>query len=398
MPLFRYWSLLHRYLHPQRAKVCGLAVLLFGGIGLQLVAPQILRYVIDAAREGAPAPRLALAASLFLGVALAAYLLAVAATAVGEDVGWAATNALRGDLVAHCLRMDLSFHHVHAPGELIERVDGDVQALAALFSRLALRVLGNVLLLGGVLVALWLIDDRVGAALTLLAGLALLLLVRLRNVGVAAWRAARESAAALVGFFEERVGGTIDLRASGATAHVLRQLARAQQERFAAEMLGWRRAALPGSALGALFALSTALALGLGGGLALHGDITAGTLAAVYAYVGLLFAPLWRISEELEALQEAGACVSRVDTLARTRSALSEGKGGLPAGPLDVACEGVTFGYDPAIPVVRDLSFHLPAGRTLGLLGRTGSGKTTLTRLLLRLYDPQAGVIRPIAR
>jgi ATP-binding cassette subfamily B protein len=61
---------------------------------------------------------------------------------------------------------------------------------------------------------------------------------------------------------------------------------------------------------------------------------------------------------------------------------------------LDVACEGVSFGYDPTAPVLHDLSFRLAAGRTLGLLGRTGSGKTTLTRLLLRLYDPQAGAVR----
>jgi ATP-binding cassette, subfamily B, bacterial len=95
----------------------------------------------------------------------------------------------------------------------------------------------------------------------------------------------------------------------------------------------------------------------------------------------------------VEALQQAGSCVLRVDALARTRTALPEGTAGLPAGALDVVCEGVWFGYDPATPVVRDLSFHLAGERTLGLLGRTGSGKTTLTRLLLRLYDPQAGAI-----
>ena len=125
----------------------------------------------------------------------------------------------------------------------------------------------------------------------------------------------------------------------------------------------------------------------------LRGDLTAGTLAAVYAYTMILFAPLWRISEEAEALQEAGSCVLRVDALARTRSSLPEGTAGLPAGALDVVCEGVWFGYDPATPVLHDLFFRLAAGRTLGLLGRTGSGKTTLTRLLLRLYDPQAGAV-----
>jgi ABC-type multidrug transport system fused ATPase/permease subunit len=394
MLLLRSWALLRRYLRPLRARVLGLALLLLGGIALQLALPLLLRDVIDTALAGGPPQRLTATAGVYLGVALAAALLAVAATALGEDVGWAATNALRADLVAHCLRLDLGFHHARPPGELLERVDGDVQALAALFSRLVLRVVGNLLLLAGVLGALWLVDRRVGAALTLLAALALLALLGLRSAGVAAWQGAREAAAALAGFVEERVAGVVDLRASGATGYVLQRLARAQQGLFAAEQRAWRRTALPGGALGVLSALATALALGVGGALALRGGLTVGTVALVAAYTAALFAPLWRINDEVEGLQEAGACVRRVDELARTRSALPEGAEGLPAGALDVACEGVAFGYDPAVPVLRDLSFRLAAGRTLALLGRTGAGKTTLARLLLRLHDPQAGTVR----
>jgi ATP-binding cassette, subfamily B, bacterial len=139
MPLRQYWTLLRQYLRSQWRKLLVLALLLGGDIGLQLINPQLLRSFLDTARAGGAVQRLSLAAGLFLGGALAAYLLAIAATAVGEDVGWAATTALRADLVAHCLRLDLGFHHAHTPGELSERVDGDVQALAHLFSRLVLQ-------------------------------------------------------------------------------------------------------------------------------------------------------------------------------------------------------------------------------------------------------------------
>lgn len=87
MPLLDSWTLLRRYLRPRWGKLLAFACLLAGDIGLQLVNPQILRAFIDAARAGAAFPRLTLAACLFLGVALVAYLLAVAATAVGEDLG-----------------------------------------------------------------------------------------------------------------------------------------------------------------------------------------------------------------------------------------------------------------------------------------------------------------------
>jgi ATP-binding cassette, subfamily B, bacterial len=393
MPLRRYWTLLHHYLRPQWIKLAVLALLLGGDIGLQLVNPQLLRFFIDTARAGGSMQRLSLAAGLFLGVALAAYLLAIAATAVGEDVGWAATTALRADLVAHCLRLDLGFHHAHTPGELSERVDGDVQALAQFFSRLVLHIFGNLLLLAGVLVALWRTDWRVGAAFTLFVAAALLILMRLRTAGVAAWRAAREASAALFGFVEERLAGLVDLRASGATGYVLQRLAQAQQAQFAAEVAAWRRTAPAQSAVGVLFAFATALGLGLGGWLARRGAVTIGGVALIYAYTTTLFAPLARLSQAAEQLQTAGANILRVDELAQTRSALPDGTAALPAGALAVTFAGVSFGYDPAMPVLRDLSFQLVAGRSLGLLGRTGSGKTTVTRLLLRLYDPQAGAV-----
>lgn len=166
------------------------------------------------------------------------------------------------------------------------------------------------------------------------------------------------------------------------------------QGQFAAVFRAWRQTALPRNTLGVLFALATALALGLGGWLALRGSITIGAVALIYAYTTTLFGPLSRISQEVENLQGAEAGILRVDELLRARSALQDGTEGLPAGVPAVEFSGVTFGYDPAHPVLHDLSFRLAAGRTLGLLGRTGSGKTTVTRLLLRLYDPQSGTIR----
>jgi ATP-binding cassette subfamily B protein len=406
MPLLRSWALLRRYLRPQWAKVFCLALLLLTGTGLQLAGPQLLRRAIDTARTGAqPAPPLAppghavdpllLAAGLYLGVTCVAYGLNIVATYAGEDVAWTATNALRADLTAHCLGLDLAFHQAHTPGELIERLDGDVQALARLFSQLVLHVAGNLLLLAGVLVALWHAEPRVGLTAFLLAGAALLALTRLRTTGVTAWRAEREASASLYGFLEERLAGTVDLRASGATGNALHRTAGMMETHFLAEVEAWRRTALPRTLVAVLSVLATALALGLGGWLTQRGTITLGTLALIYAYTTTLFAPLFRIGTEVEHLQAAEASIRRIDELARQRSTLGGGAARLPGGPLAVDFEGVTFGYAGRhAPVIHDLTFHLAAGRSLGLLGRTGSGKTTVTRLLLRLYEPQAGTIR----
>ena len=96
----------------------------------------------------------------------------------------------------------------------------------------------------------------------------------------------------------------------------------------------------------------------------------------------------------MQALQQAGASIGRVQELLRTRSKLEEGEGVLPSGPLSVTFRDVSFGYDEQGDVLRNISFRLPAGRVLGLFGRTGSGRTTLARLLLRVYDADEGEIR----
>src|ERR671933_719217 len=111
--LRRYTDLLGAYLTPQWSKVLVLTVLVLSTIGLQLLNPQIIRYFIDTAQQHGTPTHLVLAALTF----------------VGEDVGWTATNQLRADLMLHCLRLDMAFHHERTPGQMIERIDGDVANL-----------------------------------------------------------------------------------------------------------------------------------------------------------------------------------------------------------------------------------------------------------------------------
>ncbi len=395
IPVRQYWTLLSGYLRTQRWGVAALAVLLFAGIGLQLAGPQILRDFIDTALAGGARDRLVAAALLFIGVALVGQAVAVGATYVGEDVAWRATNALRGDLVAHCLDLDQSFHNARTPGELIERIDGDVTALANFFSRLVLDLLGNALLLVGVLALLFREDRRVGLALTGFAIVALWTLARLRPLAAPHWVADREASAGFFGALGEQLGGTEDVRANGATPYVMR--------RFAERLRAWlpirRRASLVGYSMWvgtmALFAIGNALAFALGAGLLRAGAITLGTVYLIFAYTELLRRPIDRVRLQLEDLQRADASIRRVAELFAIESKVRDGAGApLPPGALAVALDGVTFGYDADAPVLRGVTLDLAPGRTLGLLGRTGSGKTTIARLLLRLYDPTAGEVR----
>src|SRR5262245_54848679 len=130
-----YRALLSTYLRPQRRRVVLMAALLLASIALQALAPQLLRRFIDRLTGGADEAALAWTGLLFLGVVISGQVISALATYVSAAVGWAATNALRADLALHCLQLDLRFHQARSPGELIERIDGDISTLGNFFSQ-----------------------------------------------------------------------------------------------------------------------------------------------------------------------------------------------------------------------------------------------------------------------
>ncbi|MCG6137821.1 MAG: ABC transporter ATP-binding protein/permease [Nostoc sp. LLA-1] len=397
--LRQYWNLLVDYLQPQKWRVFKFAIALLISIGLQLVNPQILRYFIDTAIAGGSRQNLLLAALLFIGVAVITQILIIAATYYGENVAWRATNALRTDLVEHCLQLDLSFHKYTTPGELLERVDGDVQTLSQFFSKFTVYILGNLLLLSGVIVVLFTEDWRAGIAIAFFSLTALYTLINLRSLAVPYWKTYRQISANFFGFIGEQLAGIEDIRANGATSYVMQRFHKILQgwlpvfhkARFASTIL-W------GTTNG-LFTLGTVIALSVGAYLWSQNIITIGTVYLLYYYTNLLNEPIEQIRNQFEELQQAEASIYRIQELLQVQSQLTTGGDQqLPGGALAVTFENVSFSYPDQEKskdlVLQDISFHLPAGHILGLLGRTGSGKSSLARLLLRLYDPQSGIIR----
>ncbi len=393
--LNRYWRLLAHYLRPQWPRMGLLAVILCCAIGVQVVTPLVVSRFIDRATSGGALRDLIVLALLTMGLALAGQGLAVVETYVAENVSWAATNALRADLLAHLLRLDATFHTAHTPGELIERVDGDVATLARFFSRFVVYVLGNAILMVGVLGLLYHVDWRIGLGLSAFVALALTAMLRIRAVATPSWAAERQASADFFGFLGEYLAGLEDIRSSGAGAFVLRRCAEVMRPWLAVTL----KAGIWDYAMGAttqgLFALGTAVAFALSALLFREGALTIGTVYLIFQYTELLRQPTERISDEVQDLQQADASMGRVEALLGTAPRLADGPGvALPPGPLAVELDGVSFGYAEDALVLRDVSVRLESGRVLGVVGRTGSGKTTLTRLLSRFYDPLAGVVR----
>ena len=394
LPRSQYWSLLIDYLKPQWIKVLLMALLLLSSISLQLISPLIMRHFIDTARSSGTLRELTQAGLLFISVGLIHQVVSAFSVYVSNDVSWRATNRLRSDLTLHILGLDMSFHSTHTPGELIERVDGDVDKLANFFSQFVIELLGCISLSVGILIVLCYEDWRLSTILAVFVGSYLIVHIRSQLISVPYWHAERQAYAGLSSFLEERLSGLRDIRANGAITYVMRRfhkvMRRAFITRFKADIItdvGWTISNI-------VFAVGYAVAMALSAYLFQINVITIGTVYLILHYIQMLHTPLNRIGHQVEDFQQVKVSVERVQELKRTEPKIQDGPGAvLPSGPLPVECRDISFSYQSEQLVLKNLSFHLSPGKVLGLLGRTGSGKTTLSRLLFRLYDISDGSI-----
>src|SRR3972149_9583922 len=394
IPLSSYWALMRAYLVPRRVPMAGLGTLLLAMISLQLISPPLVASCSDGATGGAPRSNLVRTATLFLGLAIAQQLLNIAATLAAERVGWDATNQLRTDLASPLLSLDMGFHKAHTPGELIERIDGDVTALSNFFSRFTIHVAANAVLVIGVIALLFGVNPWMGFGMTLVTVSSLMFMLAVNRWAIPQWQGLRGHSARFYGCLGEQLAGTEDIRSAGAGAYVLRRFSEILREwRPAVVRAGRASAAMWGSNV-VVFGAVTTLIFWLGSTLLGSAVLTIGKLYLVFSYAELLRFPLDRIRNELEDLQKAGAAIGRVSELLALRSRLDEsGRKQLQEGAHSVDFDGVTFSYDDeeARSVLSEVAFSVEPGQVLGVLGRTGAGKTTIARLLTRLYDPMAG-------
>ena len=387
---------LTHYLRPYRSTALSLATIVFAIIAMSIATPIFVGRFIDQALANAPMRALVVTALAALVFSLLAQLLSVLEARVAEGLGWAATNDIRVDLTAHVLRLDHAFHTSHTSGELIERVDGDSSQLASFFARFAIHVVGNVLLFIGILAWLAVVDWRIAVNATVIASLTILVMLSVRKRATPAWTAERAASAGFYGYISEYLEGLEDVRAGGSSARsfVLRgYLVRLRQWLSLTNRAGmWGY--LIAATNSAVFALALASTLAIGGYLYRSGDMTLGALFVAVRLTDMLRDPIAEFRRQVQLVQQGAASLGRVRALLNEQPSITDGTGGaLPDGPLSVVWNDVSFAYGKNDPILRNVSIEVPAGRVLGLIGRTGSGKTTLTRLVPRLLDPATGSI-----
>jgi ATP-binding cassette, subfamily B, bacterial len=381
-------------IRPDARRWALLGVLIAATSAGALAGPLVVRRIVDEATDGTTVGDVVHLGVLFLLIAVATQVLNVVVVRSATRAAWRITNGLRLDITRHVLSLDHEFHRKHTPGELIQRVDGDVTNVSNFLSQVVPKVAGAALLLSGMLGVLIVLDWRLGAGMIVYLAVSILLVLSMRH------RAVRESSdemgsyAKLYGGIEERLTAVEDLRANGAENHAMWRFVEDSAEAITSAVR--REAAF----LRMWWALQIDVAIGLVGTLVLSaalvssGAITLGTAFLLLQYVHLMIRPLEELADQLEVIQKANGAMHRVvDLLAIQPTVVDAGTTSPTRGPLSVSCAGVGFTYDDVQPILHDVDVDIAAGRSVGVVGRTGSGKTTFSRLLLRLVEATDGSV-----
>ncbi|MGP3913440.1 ABC transporter ATP-binding protein [Nonomuraea sp. 10N515B] len=386
-----------RLLRPGPRPAAALAVAI-AAAALPLAAPQITRRFVDDAIGGASIRHLTLIALGYLVLAVAGQAARMVTAWLASRLAWDGTNRVRERLAGHALGLDMAFHGRHTPGELIERVDGDVVAVADFVVAFLLDVVASVLLLTGVVVVVFGVDWRIGCALLAYCVLIGYGMARAQRAAVPSAARSRAASATLFGHLEERLAGAEDIRANGAGEHAVRRFHQVSAALFRAENSDARVGTVLLAGTSVAFAAGTAIMLGLAAWAMAAGTLTVGTAVLLFQYTLMVRAPFERLIDQIREYQAALAGLARIGGLLAERRTLPEPARPRPlppAGPLALRLDDVSFAYPgDDEQVLSGITLELAPGETLGLVGRTGSGKTTLARLILRLYDPVEGAVR----
>ena len=339
-------------------------------------------------------------ALVFLAIAVVTQVIGVVVIRYATVTAWGTTNELRLRMTRHVLGLDHEFHRTHTPGELIQRVDGDVTSVSDFLSLVVPQAVGGVMLISGMLGVLTVLDWRLGLGMLVYLGIVVAALLAMRHRAINEASDEMGALAQLYGGIEERLTASEDLRANGAGVHAMWRFVEDSSGMLHSSVRRQRAFIRLWWVVQSSVTIGSLLSLVISATLVANGAITLGTGFLLFQYVLVISRPLEDLVHQLETVQKAnGAMVRVLDLLEVEATIVDAGTTSPPSGALGVSCRGVQFGYGDSDDdgaeqmILRDLDVDIAPGRSVGVVGRTGSGKTTFSRLLLRLVEPTAGTV-----
>ncbi|MFB7494049.1 ABC transporter ATP-binding protein [Streptomyces sp. NPDC056161] len=366
------------------ASLAGMAVMALVPLATKVIIDDVIG---DHSRAMAPW------AGTLIGAALVVYVSAYVRRYYGGRLALDVQHDLRTDMYGTITRLDGRRQDELSTGQVVGRATSDLQLIQSLLFMLPMTI-GNVLLfLVSLVVMAWLSLPLTLVALAVAPALGWIARRSRTRLHPATWYA-QAQAAAVAGVVDGAISGVRVVKGFGQEEQETGKLREVGRRLFAGRLRTIRLNSRYTPALQAVPALGQVAMLALGGWLAVRGHITLGTFVAFSTYLAQLVGPVRMLAVVLTIGQQARAGTERVLELIDTEPGLREGTRTLPAdAPATVEFDDVSFGYDPQHPVLRGLSFEIPEGETLAVVGSSGSGKSTVSLLLPRFYDVTHGAV-----
>lgn len=373
--------------------MAGLSAL--GGVGLGALTPLLTGSAVDHATSG-HTQGLALVIAALVVLALIRFVSSFVRRWAGGRLSLDVQHDMRQDVFAALARLDGAAQDALRTGQVVSRASSDLQVVQGLLAIVPLSAGQVVLFVASMVIMIVLSPVLTLTALLTVPAVFLLTRATRTTLFPATW-AAQQAAAEVAEIVEEDVTGVRVVKGFGQEDREIGRLRRGAAALYANRMRAVRLTARLNPGLVAMTAIGQVGVLALGGYLALHGQITIGTFLAFNLYLSQLVAPTRTLSFLLILGQQARASVERVIEIIDSRAAITDPTAGqalpIPPGPLDVRLDGLRFGYTHDEPVLDCFDLHVAAGSTVALVGASGSGKSTVSLLLPRFYEVQAGTI-----
>lgn len=399
------------HLKPYKTKLLLSMLAILGASSMILLRPWPLKLVIDyllSAKRGAssgsflaplsnwpPLFVILLAAGGVLAIAAINSFLEYSRDLLTKTVGHGLTASIRLQLFGHIQRLPQSYHDYRETGELITTLTGDISLLQDLLTETFINLVSQLVLIIGMLVIVFFIDWQL--ALLIVAVMPLFIFAAFsfsRKIKKAAGKQ-REKFGKMVTSMEETLVGIGQVKAFAQEKERDKLIGKSVSRDFKAGMKTTRLAASYARVVELVTAVGTGLVLFVGALKALNGAISPGDLIIFVSYLRGIYRPIRTISRLSARIAKAVVRGEKIVEILEIEPEVMDREGAIPAPKIRgrIKFENVNFAYVGDNYVLRDLSCHIPRTKTTVLIGPTGAGKSTIAKLLLRLYEPSDGVI-----
>jgi len=386
---------LRTMLRPWRRRILFAVGLMVAQTACLLAGPALVRHGIDAGLRAHDAGALDLSAAMYLGVACVALVLGRASIRQVARVGETFLRELRVRVFRHLMSLGLDFFEREKTGRLVARLTSDVDAMQELVQMGLTMMVQNVLLFFGALVIIFTMSWQLALCVLIVVPPVVWASRWFRRESNRAYLEVRDRIGTNLATLQEGLAGVRVVQAFGRERAFTRRFHETNEAQFDANLDAIRISTRYFPFVEFSGVVGIAVIVGIGGVFVDQGIVTVGTVAAFVLYLNNLFEPVQQLSQIYNIVQSAGAALNKLFGLLDTRPTIGERPGAvdLPEqGSLEV--DGVTFAYGDGPDVLHDVSITVAPGERLALVGPTGAGKSTLAKLIARLYDPGTGTVR----